>query len=97
MPAFPATHQGKFVIGATDPIDRIYSGQEETVLLTVQCPSTAGGALRVLVNGSPVSNGTVENTGLETRTFFLLGVKIIDLEWLKGGDLSGQHTISVYL
>ncbi len=96
-----ATHQGNFIIGTSDPIDRIYSGQEETLLLTVCCPSiigaSGGGTLRVLVNGNPIPNGTIDNTGLETRTFLLHAVKIIDLEWLKGGELSGQHTVSVFL
>ena len=96
-----ATHQGYFIIGTSDPIDRIYSGHEETLLLTVQCPSIVGGtgsgSLRVLVNGSPIPNGTINNTGLETRTFLLHAVKIVDLEWQSGADLSGQHTISVFL
>jgi len=47
-------------------------------------PDPREGALRVLVNGSPASKGTIENTGLETRTFFFRAAKITDLEWLKG-------------
>ncbi len=101
MPAVAATHQGCFIIGASDPIDRIYSGHGETVLLTVQCPSIVGGngsgTMHVLVNGSPIPNGSIVNTGVETRTFLLHGVKIIDLEWDSGSELSGQHTISVFL
>lgn len=97
MPAIAATHVGKFVIGASDPIDRIYSGHDETLVLTIQCPSAAGGAMRVLLNGNPVPNGNIENTGLESRTFLLQGAKTVDFEWLKGADLIGQHTISVVL
>jgi hypothetical protein len=82
--------------------ERLYSGKEETVVLTVTIvnPFPPAGAVTVelLRNGAAVSDGVLTKLNAVTsRPWFLTGVKTLDLVARDKTYSSGQHAISVLL
>jgi hypothetical protein len=82
--------------------ERIYSGKEETVVLTVTIvnPIPPSGAVTVelLRNGAAVPDGVLMKLNAVTsRTWFLTGVKTLDLVARDKTYCSGYHAISVLL
>ena len=81
---------------------RIYSGQEEMIVLTVTVinPFPPAGAVRVelLRNGAAVPDGLINkvNAGI-SRTWFLTGVKTLDLVARDSVYCTGTYAISVIL
>jgi len=64
--------------------ERIYSGQEETVMVTVTIlnpiPPTGAVTVQLLRNGVPAPDGVLQKLfAVTSRTWFLRGVKTLDL------------------
>ena len=81
---------------------RIYSGQEETIVLTVtvQNPGPPAGAVKVelLRNGAAVPDGLIDKVNATiSRTWFLTGVKTLDLVARDKVYCTGTYAISVIL
>ena len=101
-----ATHTEDEVLWSLSPPKerqtRIYSGQEETIVLTVTVynPTPPTGAVRVELrrNGAAVSDGLINKVSAEiSRTWFLTGVKTLDLITRDRVYCSGSYAISVIL
>lgn len=103
----PTTHNQDEILWSLSPAqkhtkERIYSGQEETIVLTVTIdnPIPPLGAVKVelLRNGAAVPDGVLNKLNAVTsRTWFLTGVKTLDLVARDRTYSSGQHAISVLL
>ncbi len=81
---------------------RIYSGQEEMIVLTVTVlnPSPPTGAVRVELvrNGAAVPDGLINKVNATiSRTWFLTGVKTLDLVARDSVYCTGSYAISVML
>jgi len=101
-----ATHtEDKVEWSLTPPKERqtrIYSGQEETIVLTVTVlnPFPPTGAVRVELrrNGAAVSDGLIDKVNaVISRTWFLTGVKTLDLVARDRVFCTGSYAISVIL
>jgi hypothetical protein len=101
-----ATHTEDEVLWSLTPPKerqtRIYSGQEETIVLTVtvENPFPPTGAVRVELrrNGAAVADGLINKVNAEiSRTWFLTGVKTLDLIARDRVYCSGSYAISVIL
>ncbi|HEY7292503.1 MAG TPA: hypothetical protein VH583_21885 [Vicinamibacterales bacterium] len=81
---------------------RIYSGREETIVLTVTVlnPIPPAGAVSVELrkNGGAVPDGVINKlNAVISRTWFLTGVKTLDLVARDKTYSSGSYAISVIL
>jgi hypothetical protein len=101
-----ATHTEDEVLWSLSPPKerqtRIYSGREETIVLTVTVsnPAPPAGAVRVELrrNGAAVPDGLINKIGADiSRTWFLTGVRTLDLITRDRVYCSGSHAISVIL
>jgi len=99
-----ATHTKDEILWSLSPPDeretRIYSGQEETVVLTVTVldPFPPAGAARVELrrNGGAVADGVINKVAAAiSRTWFLTGVKTLDLVTRSRVYCAGSYAISV--
>jgi hypothetical protein len=103
----PTTHTQDEILWSLSPAqkhtkERIYSGKEETIVLTVTIvnPIPPAGAVTVelLRNGAAVPDGVLNKLNAVTsRTWFLTGVRTLDLVARDKTYCSGQHAISVLL
>jgi len=101
-----ATHVEDEVLWSLSPPKeretRIYSGREETIVLTVTVsnPFPPTGAVRVELrrNGGAVPDGMINKvSAVISRTWFLTGVKTLDLVTRDRVYCSGSYAISVIL
>ena len=102
-----ATHTQDEVLWSLSPAqrhtkERIYSGKEETVVLTVTIinPIPPSGAVTVelLRNGAAVPNGVLKKlNAITSRTWFLPEVSTLDLVSRDTTYCSGSYAISVLL
>ena len=100
-----ATHTAAEILWSLSPAqrhkqERLYSGQQETVVLTVTVlnPMPPMGAVKVELrkNGAAVPNGLITKLNAVTsRTWFLKGVKTLDLVGRDNVYCSGSHAITV--
>lgn len=92
-------------VSENDPVDRIYSGKGETVLITIwvyYSYDTPVSYVEILVNGVSIPDGEIKADVLSSstdhvyrsRTFKLLKVKTIDIKLNKGGRTLGHYSIS---
>ena len=101
-----ATHTEDEVLWSLSPPKerqtRIYSGREETVVLTVTVtsPFPPTGAVKVELrrNGAAVPDGLIDKVSSDiSRTWFLTGVRTLDLIARDKVFCSGRYAISVIL
>ena len=101
-----ATHTENKVLWTLSPPKekqtRIYSGREEMIVLTVtvSAPFPPTGAARVELrrNGGAVPDGLLDKINADiSRTWFLTGVKTLDLVARDRVFCSGNYAISVVL
>ena len=102
-----ATHVENLVPWTLSPAlketsQRIYSGREETIVLTVTitAPDPPAGAVTVELrrNGGAVPDGVMNKlNSVTSRTWYLTGVKTLDLISRDKIYSSGSYAISVIL
>jgi hypothetical protein len=101
-----ATHEENEVLWSLSPPKergtRIYSGREETIVLTVTVynPIPPAGAVRVELrrNGGAAPDGVINKVSAAiSRTWFLTGVRTLDLVTRDRVYCSGSYAISVLL
>jgi hypothetical protein len=100
-----ATHTAAEILWSLSPAqrhkqERLYSGVREKVVLTVTVfnPIPPAGAVKIVLmkNGAAVPDGVITKLNAVTsRTWFLKGVKRLDLVSLDGKHCSGSHAITV--
>lgn len=103
----PTTHTQDEILWSLSPAqkhtqERIYSGKKETVVLTVTIanpiPPMGAVTVELLRNGAAVPDGVMNKlNGVTSRTWFLTGVKTLDLVARDRTYCSGSHAISVLL
>ena len=101
-----ATHTADEVLWSLTPPKerqtRIYSGREETIVLTVTVsnpfPPTGNVKVELRRNGAAVPDGVINKTNAQiSRTWFLMGVHTLDLITRDRVYCSGSYAISVIL
>lgn len=100
-----ATHSGNWGLNANaeDTQDRLFSGESESVLLTIELsrPTGPSAQVEILVNGSSIPDGVLENELAvdDARTWKLTDVVTIDIVGLEATSniTRGRYTISVAL
>lgn len=85
---------------AKERVTRIYSGRAETIVLTVTIanPTPPAGAVTVELrrNGAAVADGVInKRNGLISRTWYLTGVRTLDLVARDKTYSSGSYAITV--
>ena len=80
--------------------ERLYSGREELILITVTfvnpIPPTGAGLVELIVNGAAISDGVLDKkNSITSRTWLLSGVKTIDLFARDKNYSSGEYALSV--
>ena len=100
-----ATHTAADISWSLSPAqknkqERLYSGQKETVVLTVTVlnPTPPAGAVKIelLKNGAAIPDGLIDKLNAVTsRTWFLEGVKTLDLVSRDNTFSSGSCAITV--
>ena len=100
-----ATHTAAEILWSLSPAqkhkqERLYSGQQETVVLTVTVlnPIPPAGAVKIelLKNGAAVPDGLINKlNAITSRTWFLKGVKTLDLVSRDNTYCSGSCAITV--
>jgi len=102
-----ATHTQNEILWSLSPAkkhtrERIYSGREETVLVTATIlnpiPPTGAVTVQLLRNGVLAPDGVLQKQDAVTsRTWFLQGVKTLDLVTRNQVYCSGSYAISVLI